>query len=283
MNLTIMQWNAHSLVAHQMELKNFLSSTQARPSLVCVQETFFKPNKTIKIPGYKIERRDREGKTSGGGVATLIAEGLSYAVIEAPAGVEALCVQISLTSSRKITVTNIYHPPGKTINAEIFHTIFAIKDNIIVGDLNSHSSLWGSATTNANGRLIETLLEDHQLTTMNTGEGTFIKPCSEGYSPLDLTIVPMDLAVKARWEVLQESLGSDHLPVLTTFNAKPALQDRPPPSWNFKAPTGSSSPVSSRTCSRARTMTSPPSKSTSGSLAPSLMRLQGPSRKNRQM
>src|ERR1700690_383244 len=174
MNFSIIQWNAHSLVAHQMELKNFLSNTQVRPSLVCVQETYLKSSKTVKFPGYKIERSDREGLNSWGGVATLIAEGLSYAVIEVPAGVEALCITISLTSSRKITVTNIYHPPGKTINVEMYQNIFSMKDNIIVGDLNSHSTLWGSAKTNINGRLIETLLENYQLTALNTGEGTFI-------------------------------------------------------------------------------------------------------------
>lgn len=234
MDLTILQWNARSLVAHQMELKNYLLSTQTRPSLVCVQETFLKPNKTIKFPGYAIERNDREGNMSGGGVATLIAEGLSYAVVEAPAGVEALSIRINLTSRKSITVTNLYHPPGKPLNSEKLQRIFETKNNIIVGDFNSHSSLWGSSTTDANSRLIEELLEEYHMTTLNTGEGTFIKPCSEGYSPLDLTIVPMDLAVRARWEVLQDSLGSDHLAVLTTFNAKPVLQDKAPPSWNFK-------------------------------------------------
>src|ERR1700690_4328423 len=129
MNFSIMQWNAHSLVAHQMELKNFSSSTQARPSLVCVQETYLKSSKSIKFFGYQIERSDREGKNSGGGVATLIAEGISYAVMAVPAGIDALCITINLTSSRKIAITNIYHPPGKTINMKLYETIFAMKDN----------------------------------------------------------------------------------------------------------------------------------------------------------
>ena len=106
MELSILQWNARSLIAHQMELKNYLAGTKARPTLVCVQESFLKPGKNINFPGYTLERRDREGNNSGGGVATLIAEGLSYAVVEAPVKFEALCIQINLT------ITNTYHPPG---------------------------------------------------------------------------------------------------------------------------------------------------------------------------
>ena len=195
MELSILQWNCRSLVAHQAELKNYLSSTTVRPSLICVQETFLKPGKNVNIHGYVVERRDREGAKRAGGVAIFIAEGLSYTVIDRPEDVEALTIQFSLASKRKITVTCLYHPPATAINPASFRRIFALKDNIIVGDLNSHSTLWGSPTTDNNGRLVEELLEEHDLTVLNTGEGTFVKPNSEGYSPLDLTIVPGRLEV----------------------------------------------------------------------------------------
>ena len=158
MELNILQWNARSLIAHQLELKNFLASTQVKPSLICVQETFLRAGKTFNLHGYSVERRDREGAERGGGVAILIAEGLSYTVVDRPQDVEALSIQFSLASKRKITVTNIYHPPNTPINTASIQRLFAIKDSIIVGDLNSHSSLWGSPSTDRNGRVIEELL-----------------------------------------------------------------------------------------------------------------------------
>ena len=228
-----MQWNGRSLLAHQAELKNYLACTKVRPSLICVQETSLKTGKNVTVQGYSIERRDREG-ANGGGVAILIADGVSYTVVDRPQDVEALSIQFSLASKRKITVTNIYHPPGTPINTASLQRIFALKDNIIVGDFNSHSTLWGSTRTDANGRVIEELLEEHDLTVLNTGEGTFVKPNSEGYSPLDLTIVPIDLSLRARWEVMLDTLGSDHLPVITTIDQAPALQAHEPPKWDLK-------------------------------------------------
>ena len=102
-------------MAHQAELKNYLSCTKARPSLVCVQETFLKPGKHINFPGYSIERRDREG-ANGGGVATLIVDGVSYTVVDRPEDVEALSIQFSLVFKRKIMVTNVYHPPDTPLD-----------------------------------------------------------------------------------------------------------------------------------------------------------------------
>ena len=109
MELRIMQWNGRSLLAHQAELKNYLACTKVRPNLICVQETALKPGKNFAVQGYSIERRDREG-ANGGGVAILIADGVSYTVVDRPQDVEALRIQFSLASKRKITVTNIYHP-----------------------------------------------------------------------------------------------------------------------------------------------------------------------------
>ena len=109
-----------------------------------------------------------------------------------------MSIQFSLASKRKITVTCIYHPPSTAIDTGSFQRFFGIKDSIIVGDFNSHSTLWGSPLTKNNGKIIEKLLEQYDLSVLNTGEDTYVKPNSEGYSHLDLTIVPTDLALRTR-------------------------------------------------------------------------------------
>jgi len=39
MIISILQWNARSLVANGQELKKFVSDMQDKPSIICIQET----------------------------------------------------------------------------------------------------------------------------------------------------------------------------------------------------------------------------------------------------
>ena len=69
---------------------------------------------------------------------------------------------------------------------------------------------------------------------MNTGEGTHEKRGSWGFSHLDLTIVPSELAARSTWKVIRDSLGSDHLPIITTLDEKPVIEENWIPRWNLK-------------------------------------------------
>ena len=110
------------------------------------------------------------------------------------------------------------------------------QDSILVGDFNSHSTLWWSAHTDPNGRRLENLMEDNNLipVVLNNGDGTYIKSDNRGLSCLDLTFAPADLAARATWRVIQETLSSDHLLVCTTLNEKATIEDNAVPRWNFK-------------------------------------------------
>ena len=150
MTLQILQWNSNSLVAHQSQLKKFLTEMEKRPDIICIQETFLRPKKIVNkqevdlvfsFPGYSVVRRDRVSDTQGGGVATLIKEGISYTTLNTVNDIEALSVQINLASKQKLTITNIYHPPETQIDPSIFKKLFELKYSIILGDFNSFSSL----------------------------------------------------------------------------------------------------------------------------------------------
>ena len=56
MGTTIIQWNANSLNAHSAELKHYISCAKNIPDIICVQETFLKPDSKFKIAGYNIEK-----------------------------------------------------------------------------------------------------------------------------------------------------------------------------------------------------------------------------------
>ena len=74
--LSVMQWNAQSIIAHGLEFKNFIHTCDFKPDIICLQETFLKPILNFKIPGYDICRKD--GDNGRGGVAICVRQGISY-------------------------------------------------------------------------------------------------------------------------------------------------------------------------------------------------------------
>ena len=57
-----------------------------------------------------------------------------------------------------LTIVNYYNPCKEISNEDLDLIIAEVQNKsklLIVGDFNSHNSLWGSDKTNTNGRLIE--------------------------------------------------------------------------------------------------------------------------------
>lgn len=55
-----LQWNARSLLANGQEFKKFIEELPIKPDVICVQETWLKPNLDFRIVGYSAVRSDRE-------------------------------------------------------------------------------------------------------------------------------------------------------------------------------------------------------------------------------
>ena len=68
MVLIILQWNARSLIVNGQEFKKYIDDLSERPNVLCIQETWLKPELDFIIKGYTAIRRDRKSGR-GGGVA----------------------------------------------------------------------------------------------------------------------------------------------------------------------------------------------------------------------
>jgi len=77
----IIQWNARSLLANG-QFKHFLNELDEKPDVVCVQETWLKPNLEFKLHGYTGIRRDRNTGEGGGGCAIFIKTEIPYRILE---------------------------------------------------------------------------------------------------------------------------------------------------------------------------------------------------------
>ena len=86
----ILQWNARSLLANGLELKQFIKEMKQKPDIVCIQETWLKSNLDFVVNGYNVHRKDRS-YGGGGGCMMLVRQGISYRVLEN--GDEQECIQ----------------------------------------------------------------------------------------------------------------------------------------------------------------------------------------------
>ena len=228
---TIIQWNANGIVAHISELKLFLSQQAKLPEIICIQESLLNKNNTkFRINGYRIERADRDGR--GGGLVSCVRDGLSYVRLSNPTSLEALIIQVKL-QFKTINIVNTYHAPDRTVFDDQYRLLFQTfnRDAIILGDLNAYSTAFGALTTDNRGRLLEELMDEHNMVALNTGTGTYIRRTGV-VSHLDISIANTNIARAANWSVLSNTLGSDHLPVIIGLN-EPAVVELSTPQWSY--------------------------------------------------
>ena len=95
---------------------------------------------------------------------------------------QAVAVNISL--NKTITLCSVYLPPTPRIDIkELKHLIEQLpKPFILMGDFNSHHTLWGCTNTNDKGRIIEDFITKHDLVLLNDKSSTYLHPATGSYS-----------------------------------------------------------------------------------------------------
>ena len=230
MELNLLQWNANSIRAHGSELRDFISNSNISFDIICIQETYLKTSHNFCLVGYTTIRKDRE--TAKGGVATLIKETMSFTELKSPDALEAIAIKIK-TETSHLTVINLYLKPETEVDEAHLESLFNHSNVIITGDLNAKHPLWGSPARNTRGARLEKLIDKYHLCVLNDGRPTFCR--SDGaVSHLDVTFVSNNLSLNSEWEVLENSLGSDHLPTHAVINSKGFYEPQAATRWKFE-------------------------------------------------
>ena len=100
------------------------------------------------------------------------------------------------------------------------------KPFILMGDFNSHHTLWGCTDTNDKGRTIEDFITKHDLVLLHDKSSTYLHPATGSYSSLDLTICSPGIFPNFNWKVVDDLHGSDHFPIQVS-EVGPSVQQRP--------------------------------------------------------
>ena len=99
-----------------------------------------------------------------------------------------------------------------SINAEDEH-----RDCIINGDFNAHNPIWGSPSGDRQGRAVWEWAGENDKILLNDGSITRVDKGTGAGTHIDLTFVSPKFSAISKWVVLDDNLGSDHLPICTTI------------------------------------------------------------------
>lgn len=187
MKTTILQWNINGLHSQREYLQLLIK--EANPIIICLQETNFKLDNFTAIPHYDIAFKNRPNPShASGGVATYIKQSFSWKQVPLNTNLEAIATRIT-SREGQVTICNVYLPNSKPFNINHLSDLINLlpKPYIIVGDFNSHNSLWGSKRTDNRSKTVEQLIDRHNLFLLNNPQPTHFNCAYKSFSNIDLS------------------------------------------------------------------------------------------------
>ena len=230
---SILQWNCRGLRTALADLQVTIGRQQ--PQIVCLQETKLAPDTSCSIKGYTVIRKDVASSTvAHGGVLLAVHHSVPTSPVPLSTSLQAVAATVQLGRPR-LTVCSVYLPPGITFPlAELGQLVSELPPPVLLlGDFNSHHTVWGCETTDRRGRVLESFIRDECLCLLNTGTRTHMTLPSGQMSALDLSVTSPQLVPSIAWSVDTDPMGSDHFPVWLHFQGGAVIGERPP-RWNLR-------------------------------------------------
>jgi len=155
-----MQWNFRSIFHKLPEIKQYLSTLDELPEVICLQETHLTSKYQPTIPSYVIQRKDRPPHRGKGGViAICIINSLNFSEIITPSpadGLEIIGIKIGHYS-----IINVYNPPSCFLDINNLEFLSRLNRLVLCGDFNAHHGMWVSSQNYTEGRVLVSLLDNH--------------------------------------------------------------------------------------------------------------------------
>ena len=227
----IIQWNCRGLRSNREDIEWLIS--KYAPAAICLQETMLKPEHT---PTFKHYSAYYKSNIQGhGGVCILVKNNFIHSQVHFQADLEAVAVCITI-NHKTYTVASVYVPPSGTLNKLAFDRMIKSFSSryLVLGDFNGHSHLWGANQENERGKVVEKLIDSHNLILLNDSVHTRFDTYRQTSSLLDLSLCHPSLYMDVACEVLSDRLGSDHHPIIITANTSDYPVPERVPKWNFK-------------------------------------------------
>ena len=215
MGSSILQWNCRGLRTGLSYLQATIG--RQRPLAISLQETKLAPDSFCTIKGYTVLRKDLPSTTEAhGGVLLAVHHSVPTRPLSLDTNIQAVAAIVQLGPTR-LTVCSVYLPPGNSLPVtELRQLVLELPPPVLLlGDFNSHHTVWGCDSTDRRGRLLEAfrIIVSECLCLLNTGMRTHITLPSGQTSALDLSVASPQLVPSVSWAVDTDSMGSDHFPI----------------------------------------------------------------------
>ena len=177
--------------------------------------------------------------------AIYIKEGVEYSLCASPAPnniayLHSCAVRVKFHANLAMQFVSVYLPKGPNeFNTEWLRSLQDTHEKILVaGDFNAHAPFWDKECTSvSSNRFVENVV-DSSLCLLNDGSITRIPDiATHKPSALDLSFISPVLVPSCKWATHDDTLGSDHLPIIITINEKPELADQQRdklPKYNYR-------------------------------------------------
>ena len=229
MSNIIVQWNCRGVGANREELQLLLE--KYNPAVVCLQETFIKKNNEINIKNYQTYNHIyKGGLRASGGVSILVRKDVPQGQVNIDSDLQVVAVKVTL--HKAIVICSMYIPPHDPVDEVKFNKLMEQipGPHILLGDLNSHSTVWGCLQTNKKGKDLEKIINNNNLCVLNNKTPTYLNPSSGSYSAIDLTLTDPSSYMDYTWKVHNDLCGSDHFPIVIEV-LQPSRDNNRPPCW----------------------------------------------------
>lgn len=227
-SISILQWNANGLRSKLSELAMICKRYDI--DVIAIQEAKLGDKDCPNLPGYSGYQVNRK-ENRGGGLVTYVKDSISHNLERRSNGQTLEELSISMDSPEgRLLVNNIYLPPRSSCPNNYSPGWDQLLEDtnerrILVGDFNSHHSLWYSSTQDTRGEALADAIEDSPYIVMNEDSYTR-RPTTGNASSPDITLATSNIASSNRlWKPLVH-LGSDHLPILSVFG-RTLVEERP--------------------------------------------------------
>jgi len=219
-SLNIIHWNCRGARNKIPEIQNIATNAH----IICLQETLITATNQLYIPGFNhVALISRPPGIRG--LSIFIRDDFQFSTMDcntfATPSVEVLGIRLYCPLNEPLYIFNLYRHPGSNTPFSFYRNLFGLsslyKYIIFLGDFNAHHFDWHDSRVDSQGDSISRVCEALGLVIMNDSSPTFLSSLNLASTVIDLTIASRTLALISDTETIQDSHGSDHLPIKITM------------------------------------------------------------------
>ena len=217
MAATMMQWNCEGIHAKFTKGDALQYIKESGAKILILAETKLAYNQNFKIKGFRsyLNNLEVDNQNAHGGVAIFGKNYASSYRIKLNTTLQAIAVSVKI--QKRITICSIYLPPNEEVQlAQLQNLANQLpKPFLLLGDFNAHHPMWHDPReTDPRGRTIVDFITQNDVALLDKNKMTHIWKVDKTMSHIDLSICSTELLPHYQWEVHEETLNSDHFPIL---------------------------------------------------------------------